>query len=322
MDFNLAGDKFIGTNPTVYKYDQDKVTNGSGSLSLNNIEWDTYDISGIDGTYDLIGINPILPVSVTPGSTQAIQLIVGAKDPNTLLVTVKDGATGLPLSGVVAQLTKAGYDETKLTGQGFLGQTDWSGGSGQATSTNDTEYFLDDGNIEINDPVGDIILKKVFGDFMYSGVLTSSSFDTVTSPNYQQINWNPSDQPPTTGNPNVRVQIATNSDGGTWDYTGPDGTSGTYYTTANRNIHTSNNGNRYIRYKVFLDSAVTTASPNISDISITYTSSCTPPGQVFFSGLSNGTYTLHLSKIGYISQDIDINVNSAWRAVEVVFVAG
>jgi hypothetical protein len=321
MDFSLAGQKVVGTNPSVLKYDKDKTTNGAGSLSVGDIEWDTYSITATDGTYNLIGINPILPISVAPGSTQNIQLIVAPKDPDTLLITVKDSTTLLPLSGVSVELTKAGFDDTKITGQGFLGQTDWSGGSGQATSTNATQYLSSDGMIEDNDPAGDITLKKILGEYSPSGILTSSSFDIGTPINFQQISWNPNDQPVDAGDPTVRVQVATNNDGATWNFTGPDGTDATYYTTANQNISAINNGNQYLRYKIFLDTATTTVTPNISDVSFTYTSSCTPPGQVYFSGLSSGTYVAHLSKAGYASQDITIDISSAWQSQEVIFTA-
>lgn len=321
FDFSLKGNKLIGTSPDVLKYNQNKVTNGNGEILLNDVEWDTYSFAGIDSAYDIVGTNPLIPVGVTPGSTQNVQLILAPKDPNTLLVIVKDASTNLPLSGVSVTLTRTGFSQTGITGQGFLGQTDWSGGGGQATSTNETMYLASDGNLETVDPIGDVLLKKIFGDYVSSGILTSSSFDTGSQSNFQQINWNPIDQPVDTGTPNVRIQIATNNDGGTWDFNGPDGTSGTFYSVANKNIHASNNGNRYLRYKLFLDSAVTTATPNISDVFFTFTSSCTPPGQTSFGGLSSGSYNLHLEKVGYVSQDIALDINSAWSASEVVLVA-
>ncbi len=319
IDFSLTGAKLIGT-PNVLKYSQNKVTNGSGTLSIPNIEWDTYTFTNIDGVYDLVGINPISPVSLAPNANQNVQLVVALKNPNTFLVTVKDSVTSLPLSGVTVELTKTGYDSTKITGQGFLGQTDWSSGSGQATSTDLTKYFSSDGNIETASPAGDVVLKKIFGDYVYSGVITSSSFDTGSASNFGQIDWNPTSQPVDTGTPNVRVQIATNNDGGVWGFTGPDGTSGSYYTTSNKNISASNNGNQYFRYKLFLDTATTTATPNISDISVTFTSACTPPGQVSFAGLLSGSYVMHLSKTGYASQDINVNINTSWQSVEIIFV--
>jgi hypothetical protein len=155
---------------------------------------------------------------------------------------------------------------TKSTGQGFINQTDWSGGSGQATSTDLTQYLSSDGNIANNSPAGELTLAQVFGEYVSSGVLTSSSFDIGSPANFQKIGWNPTSQPPQSGTPTVRFQIATNNDGGVWNFTGPDGTSGTYYTVGDQNIHSSNNSKQYLRYKLFLDSASTTTTPNISDV--------------------------------------------------------
>jgi prepilin-type N-terminal cleavage/methylation domain-containing protein len=323
VGFTLSGAKTIGTNPDVLKYSQDLSTDGGGNLAVNDIEWDSYTFAGADAAYDIVGTNPILPVNIAPDSSQNIQLIVAPKDPDTLLVTVRDSATSLPLSGVEVDLTKTGYSSAKYTGEGFVGQTDWSGGAGQATSTSaaaTTQYLASDGNIENDDPAGDISLKKIFGSYVSSGDLVSSSFDTGVAANFQQVDWDPEDQPPSAGTPNVRIQIATNNDGATWDFKGPDGTASTYYTTSDKNIAAINSGNRYLRYKAFLDTATTTASPNISDISFTYTSNCTPPGQVSFSGLSSGTYNLHLEKAGYAAQDIPVTIGSSWQSVDATLI--
>ena len=314
IDFTLLSSKNVGLNPVVPKYNQNKVTNGSGLLTLSGMEWDTYTITNIDTAYDFIGLNPLSPVTLAPNSTQAVSLIVAPKNPKTLLVTVKDGVTGLPLSGVSVDLTKAGYDSIKITGQGFLGQTDWSGGGGQATSTDKTKYFSSDGNMETASPVGDVTLKKVFGDYVSSGSLISSSFDTGAQSNFQGIDWTPTDEP--VGS-TVRLQIATNNDGATWNFTGPDGTAGTYYTNANKNISSTNNGNRFLRYKLFLDTTSTITAPNISNISFTYTLSCTPPGQVSFSALASGSYTMHLSKTGYANQDVPVTISGDWQSTSV-----
>jgi hypothetical protein len=208
VDFLLNGSKLVGT-PAVPKYSQNHATNGSGLLTLNNIEWDTYSFAANDAAFDLIGINPLSPFSISPNASQNIQLIVSSKNPKTVLVTVRDSATNLPLSGVSVQLSGGGVDVTQITGQGFLGQTDWSGGGGQATSTDLTQYLASDGNLETGDPVGDVKLKQVFGDYVSSGVLTSSSFDTGSPSNFQKIGWNPMSQPIESGDPSVRVQIAT-----------------------------------------------------------------------------------------------------------------
>jgi len=72
--FNMVGGKQIGVN--VPKYSQSLVTNSSGALNLNSMEWDSYTISPTDTTQYLSGINPLNPVAVNPNGSQNIQLIV------------------------------------------------------------------------------------------------------------------------------------------------------------------------------------------------------------------------------------------------------
>ena len=318
LNFNVKGAKLIGT-PNILKYEENKVTDSSGSLNIANLEWDSYTMTLIDPNYELIGTSPTSPINLVPNSNQSLQLVVATKNPKTLLVTVKDSATSLPLSGVDVTISKSGFSSVvNTTGQGFINQTDWSGGSGQATSSDPTKYFSSDGNIQNNSPVGDLILKKIFGDYVPSAVLESSSFNTGSPSNFQKIQWLPVDQSPSTGSPNVRLQIATNNDGGEWNFAGPDGTAGTYYTVTDQNINSVNTANQYLRYKLFLDTVSTSTAPNISDISFTFTSLCTPPGQVSFSALPSGTYNLHLSKTGYVDQDVSADVSSSWQSQEVI----
>lgn len=319
IDFNLRGSKLVGTSPDVLKYSSDKVTSGGGILSIPNMEWDSYIYTLTDSAYDIIGWNPISPINLLPNSTQNIQLVVAPKNPRTLVVTVTDSATNLPLSDVSVTLSKSGFTSvTNSTGQGFINQTDWSGGGSQATSTDDTKYFSSDGNVVTNSPAGVVSLLQILGEYVGSGNLESSSFDVGSPSNFQKILWNPISQPPQAGTPDVRFQIATNNDGATWQYKGPDGTSGTYYTVGNQNINSVNNSKRYLRYKMFLDTASTSTAPSISDVSFTFTSDCTPPGQVYFDALPSGTYDLHLTKVGYLDQDVSVDVFANWQSKSVV----
>lgn len=319
IDFNIQGSKTLGTSPVVYKYNQDKATNGSGNLTLSSLEWDTYNLSLIDSSYDLAGTNTLLPIGLYPNETKNVDLIVAPKNPNALLVVIKDATTLLPLSDVTVEiLSGVNVLYAGLTGKGFLGQSDWSGGSGQATVTDTAMYLSSDGNIETSSPVGDLKLDSVFGDYESSGYLISSSFDTGNLSNFKDIIWSPFDQPLSAGTDSVKFQIATNSDGATWNFTGPDGTSGSYYTISNRNINSINNNKRFLRYKVFLSTDDENVSPNVSHIAFTFNNSCTPPGQMFFSGLSSGSYTIRVSKVGYVSQDVSISINTPWQTREII----
>lgn len=318
IDFSLQGSRLIGTSPNVLKYSASHITDGAGRKTIPNLEWDTYNIALTDGIYDLAGAIPLLPLVLNPSANQDFKLIVAPKDPRSVLVTVKDASTQLPLSDATVRLEGAGYDTTLITGRGFIRQTDWSGGAGQDDFTDPARYFDSDGNVEINDPAGEVRLRKIFDEYAPSAFLVSSSFDTGSASNFHQILWQPQDQPPDAGPDSVKFRVATNNDKATWNFLGPDGAADTYYTLANQNINSLHNGDRYFRYKAFLGTASTTWTPTVSDISFTFTSSCVPPGQVFFTGLAVGDHTLTVSKAGYQPFTDIVAVSSSWQQHEVV----
>ncbi len=316
VDFHIKGAKKIGQNPDLFKFDHDYLTNGSGIKNMSDIEWDTYDISIIDVAYNLAGTDPLLPTDILPGASQNFNLFVAPKTARNLLVIVKDSATGLPLSGVEVTLSHGDEDEILLTNEGFLAQTDWSGGAGQSDLVDDTKYLSNDGFISVNNPVGEVKLTTVGSSYVPNGVLTSSTFDigSTTSASASFIRWKPTDQPILSGSNSVKFQIAssnTNNATTTWDFLGPDGTSSSFYTTSNQNIEATHQNKQYLRYKMFLSTNDVSVSPNVSDVALTYSSACTPPGQVYFGGLDAGSYTVTASKTGYQDVSVPITINSS-----------
>jgi hypothetical protein len=70
---------------------------------------------------------------------------------------------------------------------------------------------------------------------------------------------------------------------------------------------------------LYLSTTSSTSTPNVSDISFTFTTLCTPPGQVRFSGLSSGTYDLVVGKTGYATTTIPgISVSGSWLEQQVL----
>ncbi|MFA6078823.1 MAG: carboxypeptidase regulatory-like domain-containing protein [Candidatus Omnitrophota bacterium] len=316
MSFDLAGAKQIGTN--VSKYSQSLSTDGSGMLDLPNMEWDTYAVTPTDTAYDVAGINPYSPFSLNPGNSQSVQLVVVPKDPNSLLISIEDNASKLPVSGATVELSgPSSFDETKITGQGYLSQTDWSGGGGQNIFTDQSRYLADNGQTDTSTSSGDILMKSVFGSYNtnIAATLESSTFDTGTSSNFYTFSWTPANQPALAGAKSVKFQFAANptSTSTIWSYTGPDGTAGTFYEVPGSNISAVNNGNEFVRYMAYLSTETATVTPMISDVSFAYTSSCIPPGQVLFQGLSAGSYTLTVSKVGYATYSGPVEVTSGWH---------
>jgi hypothetical protein len=314
--FTLTGAKIIGNSPTVYKYNQALTTDGSGLLSLSSTEWDSYSMTEASTAQTIAGTIPLTPFLLSPNTTQTFKIVLAPQANRNLLVTIVESGTGLPVSGASVRVRKNPLDQTKTTGVGVLTQTAWNGASGQATIGSLTRYYESDGNVETNSPAGDLKLYRS-GTYVPSGALTSSTFDLGVASDFSQLQWLPLTQPVQTGTNPVRFQVATNNDNATWDYKGPDGTSATYYTTPGTTIHSGHNGSRYIRYKTYLQTGNTAYTPTISDVSFTYTTGCTPPGQVLFTGLASGNHTLTVSKTGYTAHSSTVSMSSNERQVTV-----
>ena len=302
ISWNLRGAKKIGNSPIIYK---NNIVYNSGSSALNaltNVEWDTYYLLGTTTAYSIGGTIPVSPFYLTPGQTQTAYLIVQPRTTNNLLVKVLDNATNLPISSSSIRLVGTGYDKTLITDLGYSKQTDWSGGSGQTHYSNVTKYASDDGNINTASPAGDLKLKTSAGKYVASGWLESSTFDLgASSVNYRSLVFTPVSQPVQTGPNSVLAQIATSNSStpSSWDYYGPDGTNATYYSPTSTDINSIHDGQRYFRYKIFLSTASTSYTPTFSELSVTYTNGCLPPGQVFFDDVASSTYTYTISCAGY-----------------------
>jgi prepilin-type N-terminal cleavage/methylation domain-containing protein len=322
LSATMTGAKTIASGTP--KFAQSITMNGVGVYSTTTVEWDTYTFKLNGTTYDLAGLNPLNPVTVNPGSTQSVMFVVMPHNPDALLVSVKDNATGLPITGASVTLTKTGYSSAQFTGQGYTGQTDWSGGSGQAAIGNANQYFADDGNVNVTGTPGDVKLRSAFGTYNPTGVLESSTFDTGTTSNFYSLTWLPASQSPLAGSTSVQFQFATSpsSTPATWNYTGPDGTAGTFYNVSGTSLNSVLSNNEYARYKLFLSTNTATVTPDLSDVNFTFATSCTPPGQVFFNGLSAGTYSITVSASGYATYSGSVNVGSAWQEDDVSVSAG
>ncbi len=309
---NLNGTKVLGVNPNVYKVAQN-FSLASGNYNFDSLEWDTYDINVSGTAYDLAGSMPMIPFKLNPGATQNMSLILKPHTTNSLLVKIKDAGTGLPLSDAVVHLTATGYDESLQTGLGYVRQTDWSGGSGQSAFVNESKYFLDDSNLSGLSSVGDLKLKKSGNYYAISGYLESSTFDMGSGVTFQNIIWEPIAQRAQTGSNSIMFQIAANNSSSptVWNFLGPNGVSSTYYTATNTVIFSGLNGNRYLRYRVFLSTANNRYTPQLSEVAFTYTNNCTPPGQAFFGGLAATTYTLNVSRDGYTTNNDSVDVSGS-----------
>lgn len=298
---NVRGDKLIGIEPIVYKFNSNYQSENGGLIDLPGIEWDTYTPTLLAGqNYTVYGTSPIQKISVLPGASEVYSIILGPLSTYSLLVIVKDAATGVALEGAAVHLRKGGsvpQDYYGTTGGSVWNQHDWTGGSGQANFSDPTRYYADDGNIDVNSVPTGVRLRKTSGRYSWSGELVSSSFDTGDASNFTTLVWTPESQNPATA---LEFQIATNNNNLTWNFLGPDGTANTRYTISGSTIHPSHNGDRYIRYKVFLSTTDNKRTPVLTSLNVNYVSGCFTPGQTAFPELTAGNnYDLDVSLAGY-----------------------
>lgn len=120
----------------------------------------------------------------------------------------------------------------------------------------------------------DKLFKYTVSQTVYSssGSFTSASMDLGVA-RMNSLSW-ASTTPSGVGSDSIKFQLAANNDNSTWSYIGPDGTSGTYFTTNGTTVFPSSlQGNlRYWRYKVFLSTADTTVSPTLDSVTFSYSS--------------------------------------------------
>jgi hypothetical protein len=281
--------------------------NANGTLAMQNMEWDTYTLSLSDATRDMMGTIPLDPVTVNPSSTQNFQFILmPAADP-ALLTTVTDAATGAGINGASVTVAKSGYSKTQTTGQATVLQTDWSNGA----------YASQNGGIDAGTP--GILRLLANGSSTFSTSTTASLISTTidlggSSSTLPSFSWTPASQPAQTGAGSIAFQIAADNDNATWNFIGPDGTPGTYFTSMPATLPASLSGNRYLRYEVFMSTQDQNYTPTLTGITFVFSANCVPPAQSLFTGLPQGNYTVTVSAPNYNNNSTTLSVGSGFQS--------
>ncbi|TAN33428.1 hypothetical protein EPN28_02670, partial [Patescibacteria group bacterium] len=105
--------------------------------------------------------------------------------------------------------------------------------------------------------------------FQSSGNFTSASIDAKGA-TYDGFFWSPTNTPSPAGAGALKFQVAANNDNSTWNFIGPDGTGSTYFTVTSSSLPVSVNNNRYFKYKAYLQTASTTVSPALYNVTLNY----------------------------------------------------
>lgn len=308
QSYTWEGARLIGTSPDVIKFSTSSKTNGDGVNTFPNVEWDSYAFSYGDAL-DLLGTIPLSTYSIPASSTVSFRFVLLPSAPNSLLVTVKDVAGGGAISDATVALTKTGFSNTQITGQYLLTNTDWSGGNYFSESETYTETS---GEIRMKD------IEDVYSTTTISWLISKTIDLGSSSSSAKRFLWLPLSQDPSTGNESVQFQLAANNDNITWNFVGPGGDPNLFFTSANTLLDSSFSEKRYIRYKVFLKTQNSTVSPRITDVSIGFSGPCVPLGQVLFSDLSLGTYSLTATASGYSLTTSTVSINGAWNQTTIL----
>jgi hypothetical protein len=299
--FQLTGGKLIGELPDVAKYDSPHVVDAGGSLTLDQLEWDTYRIVPTDAALDIVGASSPSTVTLQPGATESLTWTVASRSHPSLVVAVTN-ATGVPVNDATVTVTGSGYDHTRYTGRWWVSDTDWSNGQHSDMSAN------------MDATTAGILTLGLQGGIYATGsaeTLTSLTFDLGTTGTVlHRLEWSPDTQPSDT---TLRFQLAANDDDATWNYIGPDGASTSYFESPGDIDVTPLNGHRYVRYRVFLETADPQATPTLTDVTLFFSSPCVAGGNAYFGGLSAGTaYALTVNAPGFQTATASYTASEQW----------
>ncbi|MFA6354476.1 MAG: hypothetical protein WCX12_02215 [Candidatus Paceibacterota bacterium] len=310
-NFSVKGSKLIGTTPDVYKFSTSSTTGIDGEKIINGVEWDNYSFTLADTGSDILGTIPFTPANLSPSSTLDFRFVLRPAAPESLLVTVKDAATGAILPEATVTLSKAGFSKTLITGHNYLTQTDWSS----------SNYDSQDGGVETEAVPGRITLTQNGGIYSTTTIswLVSKTFDLGgSSSTFYSISWSPTSQPAQTGAGSLQIQLAANNDNVTWSFIGPDGTDDTFYTISSSTINQIHNGNRYLRYRVYMQTDDENFTPQLNDLTIEFNGVCVPLSQVLFNNLSAGDYMITVNANGYTEGSSSVAISGNWQQIEVL----
>ncbi len=134
--------------------------------------------------------------------------------------------------------------------------------------------------------------------YQASGNFVSSVKDsgavTGSTTNWSTLTWNNSALPSGTS---VKFQAAAgNSASGPFNFVGPDGTAGTFFTTSGASL-SQFNGLRYLKYKALLATTVNTNTPTLNDVTVCFNDVPSIVTTTLAAATATGTYggTVNLS---------------------------
>ena len=299
---NLDGTKLIGTSPDIKKYASTSITNINGTVSVP-LEWDTYALTLTDPVHYLAGIIPYgNNITINPLDTLARQIIVTSPAPGAVLVNVLDAVSGAPLIDATVTLEGGAVNSSFITGYATASDTNWS-----------ANYATHDGFMDPDSAPGFLMLLSSGEGYSTSTWhwLISNTIDFGASDvSLAALDYALSSLPAGTA---VRFQLAANNDNATWNFIGPDGTGGTFFTSTTTLSGFTNN--RFLRYEVFFETSDASATPQLDSVTFTFKGGCVPASQTLFADLPSNNYTLTVNALGHQQYQSVIAVGQSFQEV-------
>lgn len=120
VPFVLRGSKEIGTNAfsePVYKTTLELSTQSDGTLTINDLEWDNYQLyMPSPSSYNISGSQPVLPLNILPGTESDYYFTTQSFSSNSLLAIIKNPAQEL-IPDAYVTLSEGSYLQEKTSGK-------------------------------------------------------------------------------------------------------------------------------------------------------------------------------------------------------------
>jgi uncharacterized repeat protein (TIGR01451 family) len=156
------------------------------------------------------------------------------------------------------------------------------------------------------DPTTDSgFMTYIHGGYAPAGDLTSSLRDSNppagATPSWTTLSWTAT----TPADTALKFQVAaSNASGGPFNFVGPDDTAGTFFTTSGASL-SQFSGNRFLKYRAFLSTVSSTATPTLADVTACYATTSSADltienndGQASTTAGTTITYTIAVTNTG------------------------
>ena len=297
VDLNTSPDEVILLDAPILN--QQNLTLGTSGVGITTTTWGgqtfTPSISGQLTRVDInlfcagcTGTTPNLTLSIRAtasglptGADLATGTIPGFNNGASAYYTVNFGTPATLTAGTMyaivvrpTALPSPGTYALTRSGTAVAGANVYAGGTRVSGATSGTVWSI---------PLtGGTSTDAGFRTFIQTGFAAAGEFESGVkdanpapgdTPTWTTISWNATTPADTT----ISFQVAaSNSELGPFNFVGPDTTAGTFFTTSGADL-SQFDGNRYLKYKAYLTSTNSTATPTLDDVTVCFESQGAPP---------------------------------------------